>query len=166
MIAGIVAQITENLQELIRIHERLLFLSREQAGALEGRDPQRVFELLQDIEIATLERSRAEERRSVLIGQAATLAGVDLEDVTVNLLARLAGIQGGAALEQAAQQLKPLVMELGQTVTRNRALIQHELGVLDHMVRGITVRRDMHPAYTRTGEKVDVPRMKILDAQV
>ena len=164
MIAQVVTSITENLGELVQVHERLLGLTRDQA--LAERRPHRVHELLQEIEIAMIDRTRAEHRRAALIAQAAQAAGVAEQDVTVELLARLAGIQLGSTLEQAASRLKAVMAELADVVSRNRATLEYELGMLDHMVRGITTRRDVQPSYGRTGAAVDVPRMKILDAQV
>lgn len=166
MIAQIVASITENLNDLIRVHERMLDLTQQQTRALAARQPQRVFELLQEIEVAMIDRTKAEARRSDLITQAAQVAGVPADNVTVQLLAQLGGIQAGSALEQAAARLKPIVASLAEVVSKNRASIEYELGMLDHMVKGITTRRDVRPAYSRTGATVDVPRMKILDAQV
>lgn len=166
MIAQIVTSITENLNELIQVHERLLGLTHEQSRALADRNPQRVHELLQEIEIAMIDRTRAENRRAALITQAAQAAAVAEQDVTIDLLGRLAGIQLGSALEQAGAQLKKLIGDLADIVSRNRATLEYELGMLDHMVRGITTRRDVQPSYGRTGQAVDVPRMKILDAQV
>ncbi len=166
MIAQIVASITENLNDLIRVHERLLDLTQQQTRALTERQPQRVFELLQEIEVAMIDRTKAEARRSDLINQASQVAGVPASDISVPMLAQLGGIQAGSALEQAAAKLKPIVAALGDVVSRNRATIEYELGMLDHMVKGITTRRDVRPAYSRTGAAVEVPRMKILDAQV
>jgi len=56
--------------------------------------------------------------------------------------------------------------ELDDVVSRNRATLEFELSIVDHVVLAMTVSSEPMSGYGRTGIEVEQPRMRILDAQV
>ncbi|MBC7643543.1 MAG: flagellar protein FlgN [Thermoleophilia bacterium] len=166
MIASAVTQIISNLADQIRIYEHLLGLTRMQAEALARRDAQGVHAILQEIEIGMLERGKCEFRRAQLLDQAARVIGVAPDEVTATKLAQLAGLQLGQQLMSAAAHLKHVMSELDTVVSRNKATLEFELAIVDHVVQAMTVTNEPLAGYGRSGTEVERPRMRILDAQV
>ena len=166
MIAAVVTQIIANLGDQIRIYDHLLGLTRFQAEALARRDAQGVHVILQEIEIGMLERGKCEFRRAQLLDQSAKLIGIAPDEVTATRLAQLAGLRLGQQLMSAAAHLKQIMAELDDVVSRNRATLEFELSIVDHVVLAMTVSSEPMSGYGRTGIEVEQPRMRILDAQV
>ena len=155
-----------NLEDQVRIYRHLLELSSAQLTALRKQEVHTVHALLQEIEIGMLDRARLDARRADVIAAAAAELGVGIEDVSVTRLEEAAGTVLGPEIARCANELRDIVEQLNEVVARNRALLEHELGVIDQMVQGMTVDRTATPVYGNSGAQRDVPRLRLLDAQV
>ena len=155
-----------NLGEQSRVWRRLLDLSQAQLTALKAQDVHSVHAVLQEIEIAMLDRSRTEVRRGVLLAQAGALLNMAPEAITRDVIAANCDAPLGAALAQAAEELRALVVELDAVVARNSAMLEQELAIIEVLVRGATVDTKAQKTYGKHGMQQEAPRLRLLDAQV
>lgn len=155
-----------NVEEQVRVWRRLLELSQAQLAALDAQDVHAVHAVLQELEVAMLERSRTEIRRTALIDQAAAILGLPVEQVTRDAICARCDAPLGLALEQAAEELRSLVVELDAVVERNTALLEQELSIIDVIVRGATTDTSARTTYGKHGTQQEAPRLRLLDAQV
>jgi hypothetical protein len=125
-----------------------------------------VHALLQEIEMAMLERSRTEIRRTMLIEAAAGELALPQEAVTREAIAARCDAPLADALHAAAQELLGLVGALDDVVAGNAALLEQELAIIDVLVQGATLDRSARMTYGKTGTQSEVPRLRLLDAQV
>lgn len=163
--ASAINEIVVNLDDQVRVYRRLLDLSQAQLVALQAQDVRTVHAILQEIELAMLERSKVDQRRSEVLMHIAQQLGIALEDVTASLLQQRADAPIGEAIANASAELRGLVGDLDGVVARNRALLEHELAIIDHMVHGMTTVPDK-PTYAADGGQREAARLKLLDAQV
>lgn len=165
-VTSVAREICTSLQDQVRVWTRLLELSHAQLRALQAQDVHAVHAILQEVEIAMLERSRAEVRRGVLLAQAAALLGVPVEHVTRDVITQHCDAPLGAALAQAAEELRALIVELDAVVSRNGAMLAQELSIIEVLVRGATVDTSVRTTYGNHGMQQEAPRLRLLDAQV
>ena len=156
----------ENLQDQVRIYSHLLNLSRAQLAATQAKDVHSVHAILQELEMAMMERARHEQNRSRLISRAAVELGCTPEEVTATKLQATTDAAISGEIARCSDELKAIVQELDTVVARNRALLEHELAVMDHLVKGMTVDRTATPTYMRSGAQREAGRLRLLDAQV
>lgn len=159
-------EIAANVAEQRDVWQRLLDLSRAQLQALSVQDVQAVHDILQELEIVMLERSRTELRRGMLISGAASKLGIAPESMTREIVASHCDPDVAEALTHAAEELRSLVVELDSIVSRNTTLLQQELAIIDVLVRGVTTDTRANTTYSKHGEQQDAPRLRLLDAQV
>ncbi len=164
-IVQVVEEIAGNVQEQVRVWQRLLQLSQVQREALERQDAPMVHTALQEIEVAMLDRSRAEVRRGMLLAQAAAHLGMDVEDVTRDVLVGCCPRELGERLEQGAEELRSLIVELDAVVGRNAAMLEQELAIIEVLVQGATTDVAVRPTYGKHGTTHEAPRLRLLDAQ-
>lgn len=155
-----------NLDEQSRVWRRLLDLSQAQLAALQQQDVHSVHAILQELEIAMLDRSRTEVRRSMLMTQAAGLLGTAPEEVTRDVILEHCDAPLGEALVRAADELRMLVVELDSVVERNTTMLEQELAIIDVIVRGATTDTTATKTYGKHGTQQEAPRLRLLDAQV
>ena len=155
-----------NLEDQVRAYTRLLELSQSQMQALRVKDVQSVHAIRQEVEVAMLDRGRTEITRGRLMEAIAGELGVAALDVNRELLMQVSTAPVAESLEHAAESLKGLVAELDRVVAKNRALLEHELAVIDTLVQGMTTDRTARPTYQAAGVQGDAPRIRLLDAQV
>ncbi|MCZ4495704.1 MAG: hypothetical protein JWM25_287 [Thermoleophilia bacterium] len=165
-IATIAHELCSNLDEQNRVWQRLLTLSQAQLEALTVGNVHAVHAILQDIEMAMLDRSRTEVRRGMLMEQAANELGVSASDVTRDLITAQCDAPIGAALAASADQLRVMAHELDLVVAKNKVLLEQELAIIDVLVQGVTVDRTATKTYAKTGSQAEAPRLRLLDAQV
>lgn len=165
-IADIAHELTSNVREQVAVWQRLLTLSQAQRQALEAQDVQSVHALLQEIEVAMLDRSRTEVRRSMLIAQAGGVLGIPAQDVTRDAIVACCDPVQGEQLVIAAEQLRVLIVELDAVVGRNTAMLEQELAIIEVLVQGATVDASARPTYGKHGMQQEAPRLRLLDAQV
>ncbi|MEO6866932.1 MAG: flagellar export chaperone FlgN [Gaiellales bacterium] len=159
-------EICLNVQEQARVWQRMLELSLAQLAALGQQDVHAVHAVLQEIEIAMLDRSRAESRRTVLMAQAASKLDMNVADITRELIMERCDPATGAELSIAADELRALVVELDSVVARNTAMLEQELSIIEVLVRGVTVDTSVRTTYGKQGMQQEAPRLRLLDAQV
>jgi hypothetical protein len=155
-----------NLEDQVRLYRHLLELSSAQLAALRKQDVHSVHAILQEIEIAMLDRGKLEMQRSVVLSLAAAELGIGVEEITAARLEEAAGAPLGGEIARCADELRQIVTQLDEVVARNRAMLEHELGVIDQVVQGMTVDREATPVYGKSGAQREVPRLRLLDAQV
>lgn len=168
---SIIEALCNNLDEQVRVYDRLLEQSSRQLVALREQNPRGVHEVLPEIEITMLDRAQAEHERNRLIPMAAAALGVPIEEVTAKRLAKASGDDEGSAalserLSRASARLIELVSELDTIVVLSRSLLEQELVLIDGMVQGMTQDRRTTPTYGKQGTQVEPGRLRLLDAQV
>lgn len=155
-----------NLEQQARAWRHLLDLSQAQLAALQRQDVHSVHAILQEIEVAMLERSRTEVRRSMLLTQVAGLLGMKPDEVTRDVIAEHCDAPLGEALARSADELRSLVVELDAVVSRNKAMLEQELAIIEVIVRGATTDTSAQQTYGKHGMQQAGPRLRLLDAQV
>jgi len=165
-IQAVASELCRNVRDQARVWQRLLDLSVAQLQALQVQDVHGVHAVLQEIEVAMLDRSRTEVRRSVLLAQAAALLGMPLDAITRDVIVAYCEPDTAAELVEAAEELRALVVELDAVVSRNTALLQQELQIIEVLVKGATVDTSIRATYGKQGMQQEAPRLRLLDAQV
>lgn len=165
-IQHIAKDVHANIVLQIHIWQRLLNLSEVQAQALKNQDVHSVHAVLQEIELTLLERSKAEHQRLVLIEYVALELGMEIAQVTREIITAYCDDTLAKEIIDAAETLKSLIQELRFSVERNTSLLKQELEIIDVLVRGATEDRTTVSTYVKTGTRSEVPRLCILDAQV
>lgn len=165
-IQAIAAELALNVDEQARVWRRLLELSVAQQQALQVQDVHTVHAVLQELEVAMLERSRTEVRRGVLLNQAAAVLGMPVDEVTRDVIAVHCEPATAERLRVAAGELRSLIVELDAIVHRNSALLEQELSIIEVMVQGATVDTTQRATYGKHGTQTEAPRLRLLDAQV
>jgi hypothetical protein len=164
--ANPVHEIMTNLTEQERIYRRLLDLSQAQVVAIRQQDVRTVHALLQEIELAMIERSTIERRRSEVLHQLSRAWMLPVDQLTATVIADRSDEPAIAdAIRHASAALRSLIGELDTAVVKARGLLKQELALIDHMVRGVT-RSHEPPTYQQSGIQTEVPRLKLLDTQV
>lgn len=165
-IRAVAHELCLNVDEQSRVWKRLLDLSNAQLQALQQQDVHSVHAILQEVEVAMLERSRTEVRRGVLLNQAAAMLGIDPSEVTRDVIVAQCDAPLGETLERAAEELRSLVVELDAVVARNAAMLEQELSIIEVLVKGATVDTSARTTYGKHGMQQEAPRLRLLDAQV
>ncbi len=165
-IQAIAHELALNVDEQVRVWRRLLDLSITQLQALQVQDVHTVHAVLQEIEVAMLERSRTEVRRGVLLAQAGAVLGIPPESVTRDVVSAQCDPATAHRLGVAAEELRSLIVELDAIVHRNSTLLEQELSIIEVMVKGATVDTTQRATYGKQGTQTEAPRLRLLDAQV
>ena len=128
------AEVLAHLGAQIASARSLLEVVLEQGAAIRARDVHAVVRLAGILRGEMGRRQLLEEERSRLLGASGERLGVAAAEVT---LARLCTLMEPAASELAGRrsaQLRGLLHELQREHGCNRALMQLELGFLDHLM--------------------------------
>jgi hypothetical protein len=165
-VRDIAHEICLNLGEQTRVWRRLLDLSQAQLAALQQQDVHAVHALLQELEVAMLDRSRTEVRRSMLLEQAAAKLGMPAAQITRDHISAHCDEPLAQELARAAEELRALVVELDAVTARNAVMLEQELAIIDVLVRGATVDTSARMTYGKAGVQDEAPRLRLLDAQV
>jgi hypothetical protein len=130
----LVADVLAHLDAQIGSARSLLEVVLEQGAAIRVRDVQTVVRLAGILRGEIGRRQLLEEERSRLLARSGERLGVPAEAVTLALLSTL--MDGGAAERASARsaELRGLLHELQRVHSCNRALMQIELGFLDHLM--------------------------------
>lgn len=128
------AAVLAHLDEQLASTRGLLAVVLEQGAAIRARDVKAVVRQAGLLRGEMIRRELLEERRGGLLAQCGARLGVPAEAVT---LAGLGAMMSPAQHEQAIErsgELKGLLHELSREHSTNRALMQVELGFLDHLM--------------------------------
>jgi hypothetical protein len=131
---ALVADVLEHLDAQIASARSLLGVVLEQGAAIRVRDVHTVVRLAGILRGEMGRRQLLEEQRSHLLARSGERLGVPAESVTLALLSTL---MDDASVERASArsaELRGLLHELQREHSCNRALMQIELGFLDHLM--------------------------------
>ena len=148
------------LAEQVEVQHRLLELADSQALALRDGDLEALRAIVAEqeasvLESGRLERERAEEARRLCgaLGLAA--------DATIAELAAVLPNDEAAAVERESRALRLAVAELREASSRNRALIEQELALIDDVVRHVIVGEPT----SYNGRELPVVPRRLLDRE-
>ena len=128
------AEVLAHLDAQVDSARRLLEVVLEQGAAIRERDVHTVVRFAGILRGEMGRRQLLEEQRARLLARCGERLGISAEDVT---LARLGSLMEPTAAELAnarSAELRGLLGELQREHTCNRALMQIELGFLDHLM--------------------------------
>jgi len=127
-------EILAHLDAQIASAQGLLGVVLEQGAAIRARDVQAVVRLAGILRGEMGRRQLLEEERGRLLARCGERLGVAAETVTLQeLLTLMDGARADRAAARSAE-LKGLLHELQREHTTNRAIMQIELGFLDHLM--------------------------------
>ncbi|MGO9488552.1 MAG: flagellar export chaperone FlgN [Solirubrobacteraceae bacterium] len=131
---ALASEVIVHLDEQIASTRSLLAVVLEQGAAIRARDVKSVVRHAGILRGELVRREMLEERRGALLARCGERLGIEAEAVTV---AALQGFMSPAQCEHAlgrSSELKGLLHELSREHACNRALMQIELGFLDHLM--------------------------------
>jgi FlgN protein len=131
---GLAAEVLAHLEAQIESARSLLEVVLEQGAAIRARDVDTVVRLAGILRGEMGRRQLLEEERSRLLTRSGQRLGVPAEAVTLTQLSTLMDRADGERASARSAQLKGLLHELQREHTCNRALMQIELGFLDHLM--------------------------------
>jgi len=128
------AEIVRHLDAQIASARSLLGVVLEQGAAIRERDVHSVVRLAGILRGEMGRRQLLEEERTRLLSLCGERLAIAAEDVTLGALTSLMSpLDGELALSRSAE-LKGLLHELAREHSTNRAVMQIELGFLDHLM--------------------------------
>ncbi len=144
-----VRDLVDALRRQAEALEAALRLSEAQTAAIVRRDLGSVNAISESLEREVVQGRVLDERRA---GFAAELAAAIGHDGEVTLSGLAAQLPAGEAreLERAGEIVLGVVERLGSRSAANRTLLEHELAVIDQVVR-IAHRSGEAPVYAGTG---------------
>lgn len=123
-----------HLDAQIESARSLLELVLEQGAAIRARDVQTVVRLAGILRGEMGRRQLLEEERSRLLARAGERLGVAANEVTLAQLSTLMDASVGQRASARSAELRGLLHELQREHHCNRAIMQIELGFLDHLM--------------------------------
>jgi hypothetical protein len=123
-----------HLDAQIESARSLLGVVLEQGAAIRARDVQTVVRLAGILRGEMGRRQMLEEERSLLLARSGERLGVAAHDVTLALLATIMDEPGAQRASARSAELRGLLHELQREHHTNRAIMQIELGFLDHLM--------------------------------
>ncbi|MGD0452453.1 MAG: flagellar export chaperone FlgN [Solirubrobacteraceae bacterium] len=131
---ALVADVLAHLQAQIESAQSLLAVVLEQGAAIRARDVHTVVRLAGILRGEMGRRQLLEEERTRLLARSGERLGVPAEAVTLALLSTLMDDAGAERASIRSAELRGLLHELQREHACNRALMQIELGFLDHLM--------------------------------
>jgi hypothetical protein len=128
------AEVLAHLQAQIDSARSLLAVVLEQGVAIRARDVHAVVRYAGILRGEMGRRQLLEEERSRLLGRSGERLGMAPETVTLERLGGLMDRAGAQLASARSAELKGLLRELQREHSCNRALMQIELGFLDHLM--------------------------------
>jgi hypothetical protein len=142
--------------------ETILELTEAQTAAIAARDIDRISRLTGEIEREVLDGRVVEERRAGFAAELADALGRYDGDVTLGTLADALPGPDGRLLRSAAEDVVRCVERLGRQSEANRSLLEHELAVIDQVMR--IAHRGERTTYSGVGS-YDRETVALLDAK-
>jgi len=131
---ALAADVLAHLDAQIASARSLLEVVLEQGAAIRVRDVQTVVRLAGILRGEMGRRQLLEEERSRLLARSGERLGVPAEAVTLGLLSTLMDVAAAERASARSAELRGLLHELQREHSCNRALMQIELGFLDHLM--------------------------------
>ena len=142
--------------------ESALELTERQTNAITRRDIEQVAALSQSLERELGEGQVLEERRVGFAAELAAALDVEPGETTLSTLARALPRNESRALLKAGDTVLRAVEQLARRSAANRTLLEHELAVIDQVMR--IAHRGDRSTYAGTGTYSESP-IAILDAR-
>lgn len=133
--AKLAAEVLAHLDAQIASARSLLEVVLEQGAAIRSRDVQSVVRLAGIMRGEMGRRQLLEEERMKLLQQSGERLGVPAQAVTLSLMGTLMSAEDAQRTDARSAELRGLLHELQREHVGNRALMQVELGFLDHLMR-------------------------------
>jgi hypothetical protein len=127
-------EVLTHLEAQIESARRLLEVVLEQGAAIRARDVHTVVRLAGILRGEMGRRQLLEEERTRLLARSGVRLGVPGQTVTLALLATLMDAPTAERAHARSAELNGLLHELQREHSCNRALMQIELGFLDHLM--------------------------------
>ena len=128
------ADVLAHLDAQIESARGLLEVVLEQGAAIRARDVHTVVRLAGILRGEMGRRQLLEEERSLLLARSGERLGVPAETVTLALLSTLMDRVTAERASERSAELRGLLHEIQREHACNRALMQIELGFLDHLM--------------------------------
>jgi hypothetical protein len=142
--------------------EKALELTEAQTAAIVRRDLNAINQLSAGLEHEVLQGRVLEERRTGFAADLAHALGVDPGTTTLTTLAAALPRNESHALLRAGETVIRSVERLARQSSANRALLEHELAVIDQVVR--VAHRGERSTYRGSGT-YDAGTISLLDAR-
>ncbi len=150
------AKVLAHLSEQIDSARRLLEVVLEQGAAIRARDVHTVVRLAGILRGEMERRSLLEEERVRLLARSGERLGVRAQEVTLAELTTLMDDASARRASALSAELRGLLHELQREHTCNRALMQVELGFLDHLLAMLSL--DGVSGYDTRGSSTSITR--------
>jgi hypothetical protein len=131
---ALASEVLAHLDAQVDSARSLLEVVLEQGAAIRARDVQAVVRLAGILRGEMGRRQLLEEERSRLLARSGERLGIAAEGVTLALLSTLMDSSDVARANARSAELRGLLHELQREHSCNRALMQIELGFLDHLM--------------------------------
>jgi hypothetical protein len=151
--------VLSHLDAQIGSAKSLLEVVLEQGAAIRARDVQTVVRLAGILRGEIGRRQLLEEERSRLLARSGERLGVGAQDVTLALLCTIMDTAAAERASARSAELRGLLHELQREHHTNRALMQIELGFLDHLM-GMLALDDVS-GYDTRGSSKSITRARI-----
>jgi hypothetical protein len=133
------AEVLAHLDAQLASARSLLAVVLEQGAAIRARDVHNVVRTAGILRGEMGRRALLEEERSRLLARSGQRLGMPAEAVTLGQLATLMGSAEAGLANARSAELKGLLGEMQREHSCNRALMQLELGFLDHLMSMLAV---------------------------
>jgi len=153
---ALAADVITHLGAQIASARRLLELVLEQGAAIRARDVDTVVRLAGILRGEMGRRALLEEERSQILTRSGERLGVPAEAVTLPQLSALFDEPSAQRATALSAELRGLLHELQREHTGNRALMQVELGFLDHLLAMLSL--DGVNGYDTRGSSTSITR--------
>lgn len=150
------AEVLAHLDEQLLSARCLLALVLEQGSAIRSRDVQAVVRTAGLLRGEMDRRTLLEEQRGLLLARCGEKLGAPPETVTLSALQTLMDPFQAELAGARSAELRGLLAELQREHTTNRALMQVELGFLDHLMGLLSM--DVVEGYDTRGSSTSIAR--------
>jgi hypothetical protein len=148
-----------HLDAQIESARSLLGVVLDQGAAIRVRDVETVVRLAGILRGEMGRRQLLEEERSRLLARSGERLGVGAQNVTLELLSTIMDAAEGERVHARSAELRGLLHELQREHHCNRALMQIELGFLDHLMGMLSL--DGVNGYDTHGSSTSITRARI-----
>jgi len=155
---ALVADVLSHLDAQIASAQRLLEVVLEQGAAIRARDVHTVVRWAGILRGEMGSRQLLEEERSRLLTRSGQRLGVPAAQVTLTQLCTLMDATRAERAQARSAQLRGLLHELQHAHATNRALMQIELGFLDHLLGMLAL--DGVNGYDTSGSSAPITRSR------
>jgi hypothetical protein len=149
-------EVLDHLEAQISSARSLLGVVLEQGSAIRAREPQAVVRLAGILRGEMGRRQLLDEERGRLLERCGERLGVAAESVTVTGLAELMSASDAELAVARSAELRGILHELEREHACNRALMQIELGFLDHLMGVLAL--DGVTGYDPSGSSTSITR--------